>query len=247
MKRMFLLVCLLSVAAIYSYSQSLSLISHQGVVLTNSSVTQMGTPDSLELITYMDVKNITGNSINVYCKKVEVKMMDSVETTMCWAGGCYPSFVNVSPNGAPMAAGQTVTDFVGHYGSTTGHGFKSGESIVRWVFYNEANPNDSVYLVVKYTSYPLGIEENNLRQGTLSNAYPNPADASASFSYSVPSGSTGSLVIRNLVGTTIQHEDVTAGAGSKTINTSGLNAGLYFYSLMVDGKISQTKKLVVKH
>ena len=64
MKRMFLLVCLLSVAAIYSYSQSLSLISHQGVVLTNSSVTQMGTPDSLELITYMDVKNITGNSIN---------------------------------------------------------------------------------------------------------------------------------------------------------------------------------------
>ena len=130
MKRLILLVFLLSSIAFYGYSQSLSLLTTSGSVITNSSITQIGTSDSLELITYMFVKNISSHAINVFCKKVEVKVMDSCETTMCWAGGCYPSFVSVSPNSAAMAAGQTITDFVGHYGTVTGHGFKSGESIV---------------------------------------------------------------------------------------------------------------------
>lgn len=247
MKRLLLLVYLLAVIAFYGYSQSLSLVSPQGVVITNTSVTQVGTKDSLELVTYLYVKNISANTINVYSKKTQVSAMDSVETTMCWAGGCYPSFVNVSPNSAPMTPGQTITDFVGHYGTTTGHGFKSGESIVRWVFFNDANHNDSVYLTVKYTSYPLGVDDKISRQGLLSNAYPNPANGTAGFDYSLPSGSLGTIIIRNLVGATVHTEQVSAGTGNLTVSTASLNDGLYFCSLLVDGKISQTKKLVVKH
>ena len=247
MKRLLLLVSLFSAIAIFGYSQSLSLLTPQGVVITNASIIQAGTHDSLELITYLQVKNISTHTINVFCKKVEVAMMDSVETTMCWAGGCYPSFVNVSPNSAPMTAGQIVTDFVGHYGTTTGHGFKSGESRVRWVFYNEADHNDSVYLIVKYTSYPLGVDEKNAHSGLLSAAYPNPANASASFNYSVPVGSPGMIVVRNLVGAEVLTEQAAPGSGTLTVNTAGLSDGIYFCSLVLEGKINQTRKLVVRH
>lgn len=247
MKRLLLLVSLFSAIAIYGYSQSLSLINPQGHVITNTSIIQAGTKDSLELITYLQVKNISSQTINVYCKKVEVAMMDSVETTMCWAGGCYPSFVNVSPNGAPMTAGQVVTDFVGHYGTTTGHGFKSGESRVRWVFFNEANPNDSVYLIVKYTSYPLGVDEKNAHSGMLSAAWPNPASSSANFNYTVPAGSPGMIIVRNLVGAEVLAEQAEPGSGTLTINTAGLSDGIYFCSLVLEGKINQTRKLVVRH
>jgi len=247
MKKLFLLVYLLSIAAFYGYSQSLSLSNLQGPIVANSTIIQAGTPDSTELITYMNVKNTGTSTLNVFCKKVHVTMMDSVEVTMCWAGACYPSFVNVSPNSKPIDAGQIITDFVGHYSCMTSHGFKSGESIVRWVFYDGANTNDSVSVTVKYTSFPLGVDDKIIHQGILSNIYPNPADATVSFSYAVPSGSQGTIVIRNLVGSMVQTEQVSDGSGKMTLNTASLNDGIYFCSLVLDGKISQTKKLVIKH
>ena len=247
MKKLLLMVCLLSVAAFYGYSQSLSLTTPQGTNISNSSITQTGTKDSLELITYIYVKNTGTHAINVYCKKIEVNMMDSVESYLCWAGGCYTSGTFVSPNSAPMAAGQTLTDFVGHYGTVTNKGFKSGESIIRWVFFNDADHNDSVYLTVKYTTYPLGVDEKNSGQGMLSNAWPNPADATATLNYSVPTGSQGTIIVRNMVGSTVQTESLSSGYGKININTASLNDGIYFCSLLLDGKISQTKKLVVRH
>ncbi len=247
MKRLLLLVYLLSIVAFYGYSQSLYLSNAQGPIIANSTITQAGTPDSLELITYLNVKNIGTHAVNIYCKKIYISQIDSVEVTMCWAGSCYPPFVNVSPNSQPIAVGQTITDFVGHYGSVTGHGFKSGESIIRWVFYDATDRNDTVSVTVKYTSYPVGIQEKISLQGLLSNAFPNPAGATASFNYSVPSGSQGAIIIRNLVGAAVQTEQVISGAGKITVSTANLSDGLYFYSLMIDGKIIQTKKLVVKH
>ena len=249
MKKLLLLVFMLSAAAFSSYSQNLVLSNLQGNLPTNAFITQVGTPDSVELITYLYVKNTGASTINVFCKKVEVKKIDSVETTMCWAGGCYPSFVNVSPNAAPILSGQTITDFVGHY-TWAGYsqpGFKPGESIVRWVFYNEANANDSASVTIKYTSWPVGLDEITSREGTLSAAYPNPAGETTRISYTLPEGSQGAIMIRNLVGATVQTEQLRSGSGTITFRTSSLNDGIYFYSLVVDGKPIQTKKLVVRH
>lgn len=174
-------------------------------------------------------------------------MLDSTELTMCWAGNCYPSNVNISPYSQPITAGQTITEFVGHYSQIAFHHFKKGESVVRWVFFDRDNANDSMSVTIKYTSYPLGIAETSGRQATMSNAYPNPAGASANVSYSIPSGSDGIIIIRNLLGATMQSEQLSSLNGKITLNTANLSDGIYFYSLMVNGKSSQTKKLIVKH
>jgi hypothetical protein len=247
MKKILLSVCLLSFAAIYGFSQSLSLSNASGPIVANSVVVQAGTPDSVELITYFNVKNTSGAAMDVMCKKVEFNMLDSTEITMCWGGGCYPSNTYISPNPSTIGAGETNTEFVGHYSQIAFQHLKVGESVVRWVFYNRSNENDSVSVTVKYTSYPLGIDESIASQGTLSGFYPNPASVVANCNYSVPAGSRGTLVVRDILGTSILTQDLEGSKGKATIRTENLNGGIYFCTLLVDGKISQTKKLIVKH
>jgi len=247
MKKLFLSLCLLSVVAIYGYSQSLSLSNIHGAIVANSTIIQAGTPDSVELTTYLYVKNNGSKTIDVLCKKSQLRMLDSAEVSLCWAGGCYQSGTNISPNAATMAAGQTITDFVGHYQQVSFNHFMVGESVVRWVFYDRGNVNDSVSVTIKYTTYPLGIAESNSRQSTLSNIYPNPASIEAGCSYTLPSGSQGSILIRDMLGATVLTQVLPATTGKTVINTGNLNDGIYFCSLLVDGKISQTKRLIVKH
>ncbi len=246
MKRLLLSLTLLSAIGLSVYAQSLQLSNSQGVISPNAIIIQEGTPDSVELITYMYVKNIGSKTIDVLCKKSQLSMLDSTEITMCWAGGCYPPFVNISPNAQTITAGQTITDFVGHYTQSAFQHFKPGESVVRWVFYDMSNVNDSVSVTIKYTTYPLGVDDAKVKLGVLSNAYPNPSAVHASFSYSIPSGVTGAIIIRNLLGSTVYSEQLQSSAGKVSINTENLSDGIYFYSLVIDGRVSQTKKLIVK-
>ncbi|MFZ4521917.1 MAG: T9SS type A sorting domain-containing protein [Bacteroidales bacterium] len=247
MKRLILSACLLSIVAIYGYSQSLSLSNIGGTIAPNATILQVGTPDSAELITYFNVKNVSSNPVSVLCKKVELTMLDSTEITMCWAGGCYPATTNISPNSQAIPAGETNTEFVGHYTQIAFNHFKVGESVVRWVFYDRANVNDSVSVTVKYTSFPLGVDENTSRMGVLSGIYPNPASVNANCSYSMPSGAEGSIVVRDLLGSEVQNLLLPSSTGKVSINTLDLRDGIYFCSLLIDGKVSQTKKLIVKH
>jgi hypothetical protein len=247
MKTLVLSLCLLTATAFYGFSQSLSLSNQNGPIVPNSVIVQAGTPDSVELITYLNVKNTSGSSMDVMCKKVEFNMLDSTEITMCWAGGCYPANINVSPGHSTIGAGETNTEFVGHYTQIAFQHLKVGESVVRWVFYNRSNENDSVSVTVKYTSYPLGLDESAASLATMSGIYPNPASAAASCNYSVPAGSQGTLVVRDILGTSIVTQELENAKGKATIRTESLPNGIYFCTLVVDGKASQTKKLVVRH
>lgn len=248
MKKLLLSVYLISIVAFYGYSQNISLSDSNGTIAPNSVLIQAGKPDTNELITYLYIKNTGSSSIDVLCKKYHLSMLDSAEITMCWAGSCYSPETFISPNAQPIPAGHIVSDFVGHYTSTrTSYHFISGESVVRWVFFDRANVNDSASVTIKYTTYPLGIEEANACQGLLSNAYPNPASGYATCGYAVPAGSKGTIIIRDVLGSTVQTQTLSDAKGKFTMNTINLSDGVYFCSLLVDGKISQTKKLIVKH
>jgi hypothetical protein len=166
---------------------------------------------------------------------------------MCWAGGCYGSGTMVSPNDQPIPAGQINTEFSGHYTQVAFSHFKPGESVIRWTFYDKGNVNDSTSVTVKYTTYPLGISESDAFHATLSNIYPNPATTQASCSYSIPAGSNGTIVVRNLLGSTVMTQVLSANSGKASINTMDMNDGIYFCSLLVDGKTVESRKMIVRH
>lgn len=248
MKKIYLFTLILTSLTFYGIAQSVTLISKAGILGQNTTVYQAGTADSSELITFVDVKNVTTEPVNIFCKKSVLSVMDSTESVMCWADGCYPSWVTVSPSAKTIAPGETVSEFSGHYvwiGKNLG--FTSGETVIRWVFYNSVDAADSVSLTVYYTTYGAGLAESGIGPTSLSNAYPNPAGSQTTIGYSVPSGTDGSLLIRDVLGSTKKMEPLTSASGKITVNTSNLSDGIYFYSLMVNGKTAQTKKMVVKH
>ena len=74
---------------------------------------------------------------------------------------------------------------------------------------------------------------------------PNPVGNNTNISYTIPAGSVRTeLILTNSLGQTIQTIAIT-GSGLLNIDTSTLTNGVYFYSLVADGKTMITKKLVV--
>jgi hypothetical protein len=241
MKKSLLLFCFIYMAALLAYSQSLQLSDSAGPIANNSTRLKYGLPGADEIVSFVFVKNTTTDSISVKVKKVELFAQHGTSNVFCW-GLCFSPDVFVSPDPITIHAGETnVTDFSGHYIPTG----VLGISTIRYVFFNTNNPSDSVCVNIDFDTYAEGI--NNLPDGTLSNAYPNPANNSVSFNYSASQNSDAKLIIRNVLGTIVREVDITNNSGKLSLNTSELADGVYFYSFLVDGKSQVTKKLVIRH
>lgn len=242
MKKYLLLFCLTGIAALITYSQSLQLSDSTGPIANNSTILKYGLPSSPDdMVSFVFVKNTTADSISVKVKKVEIMALHVTVNTFCW-GICFSTEVFVSPDPIVIDAGRTDSlNFSGHY---TPNGV-IGISTIRYVFFDADNPSDTVCVNINFSTYPQGI--NDLSNVTLSNAYPNPANSTVSFSYSVPQNSNAKLIIRNVLGSIIKELDITNNSGKLSLNTSEFADGVYFYTFLVNGNSQVTKKLVIRH
>jgi hypothetical protein len=239
MKKFLLISYLFGMAACIGYSQSLSLSNENGAVANDSYVNVTGLPSDDELVVEMNVTNNTADPIPVMLKKVEISMVPGTASLFCW-GLCFSPTVFVSPDPITINGNATnETDFSGHYLPSG----MSGMSVIRYVFYDERNPNDSVCFNTNFQAYPLGI--GNAGSNAALSAYPNPASAKVTVDFSVAGNATAKVVLRNILGETVN--EIAATAGKVTFDVSQLNAGIYFYSLVVNGESVATKKLVVRH
>jgi len=241
MKKYVLLLCLAVITSLFAYSQSLTLSDSAGPLANNSTKLVYGLPSADEILSHVFVTNTTANTVRVKVKKVEIVVLDGTMNLLCW-GLCFDPTVYVSPDPIEIGAGITNnSDFSGHYIP----GGIIGISTIRYVFFNDANPSDSVCFNVDYDTYPQGISKQS--DITSTNAYPNPANNSVNFSCSVPQDSDAKLIIRNLLGTVVRDVDINSKSGKLSLNTSDLADGVYFYSVIVNGNPQFTKKLVIRH
>jgi hypothetical protein len=186
------------------------------------------------------VTNNSESAKDIRVKKVEISLVANTMNTFCW-GLCYPPTTYVSPETVTIDAHATnSTDFIGEYSPT---GF-SGASTVRYVFYDDANPSDSVCFNVEYSAFPLAI--NELGVAGIASAYPNPANSTLNVVYK-SNIANAVLAIRNVLGTTVLEMPLTGTAGKVAVNVSGLKEGIYFYSLMENGQSLVTRKVVIRH
>jgi hypothetical protein len=81
--------------------------------------------------------------------------------------------------------------------------------------------------------------------GTLEQNMPNPVRSGTRISYSVPEGAgRAQLVLTDALGRTIKSMQLSA-SGVLNIDATALSSGVYNYSLIVDGKTVQTRKMTV--
>jgi len=244
MKKFLLAACFLSIMAFIGYSQSLVLHdSVAGQLANNATINKTGVTNTGDIIKYMGVKNNTASSVNVLVKKSYINVLPETVNVFCW-GICFGPDTFISPEPISIDPGITnFTDFSGHYNPSA----VSGISTIRYTFLIEGNPNDSICFNVNFAAYPLGLDEIG-KKTTLTNAFPNPAGNTVSMNYSIPvAGSENSVIIRNVLGVVVKLEPVVNTSGKVTFYVNDLSDGIYFYSMIVEGKTILTKKLIIKH
>ncbi len=76
--------------------------------------------------------------------------------------------------------------------------------------------------------------------------YPNPNDGNMIFEYSLSAQSTGMFVLYDITGRMINKYKLTEGqSNSLKISESGLDNGVYFYSVIIDNTVKAYSKLVI--
>lgn len=75
---------------------------------------------------------------------------------------------------------------------------------------------------------------------------PNPFDASSTIAYFIPHGAgTAQMEFRDLQGTRLHTELLHSGDGLVRVHAEGLSAGVYIYTIVIDGKVVESKRMVV--
>ncbi|MEI6576050.1 MAG: T9SS type A sorting domain-containing protein [Bacteroidota bacterium] len=224
-------------------AQTLSLSTTAGPQPNGSDYTVFG--DYQTTITaYVAVHNNSANNISVLVKKTEVSVLGNSTNYFCWVQ-CYGGNVFVSPDAMPMAPNSVnLSSFSGDYDSQ-GH---LGTSTIRYTFYLDNNANDSVAINVHFYAGYAGINDPIAAKIQFSDAYPNPARNNVSFTYSLPSVTSGnaSVTVRNLLGSEVKNIAITDKQGKLNFSVADLESGVYFYSLIVDNASVLTRKLIIK-
>ena len=197
-----------------------------------------------EAITFnCDVRNLSGESVNVLAKKIAPAMAGGAQNFFCWTQ-CYGTSTIVSPAPLAIAANTIREEFHGYYKN---NGVLDDVNI-KYVFFLQDNPNDSVMLDAIFTPSTLGLSEN--KTPILISAGPNPAIENFSITYSqLPSKNNAEnvLIIYNAFGQKVSTQSITGTEGKLNFPVVSLSNGVYFYSLVCDNIPVYSGRFIVRH
>jgi hypothetical protein len=166
----------------------------------------------------------------------------------CWAicyseGAVTDGFVTPSQHALTIDAGASTNNF---YSDFVPNG-TVGIATYRYTFYDQTNPSDETSLEITFDTQNVGIKDvlTSGKSG-ISESYPNPAASDVNINYSLtPGWNQANLAIYSMLGSQVQSVNLNENQGTLNLDVSSLPAGLYFYTLVVDGNAINTKKMLV--
>lgn len=253
-----LTTALLLTSATFSFGQSIHILYEQTDV-TNKTITVPAMMDE-NVIAELSLQNTTGDKIDYQVNRTikNPPLAACASLYFCTGVQCYgpSSAVTWTPNDAGSSIGphavlpdpNTHPDSLPTYGISAHYEVCPEEcndlQVLYRVYKTASGTSDTAFVTINY-SCSTGITEENATLGSLSNAYPNPANNSFTVNYSMPVFSKSEIVLYDLFGKKIMETPLTAKEGKITINTSSLAPGVYFYSLLVNNQTAKSKRLVI--
>ena len=193
------------------------------------------------------VVNTGTQPISVKVSKKVISEVTGSENNICWGIACYPPFISVSPDPETIPAGGSNSSFKGDY---IPNGMP-GITTIRYSFFRATGATDSVHVTVRFdaSAAVLGTRKDlNNNAISICAPQPNPANEMTTIAFSLPANSRNNkLRIFNAIGGLVKEVAITQKQGTAVITTSNLANGVYFYTLQVDGRSVETKKLIVRH
>ena len=194
-----------------------------------------------EYIQHMQIRNLTSGDLNIIVEKEIIQDLEGTMIFFCW-GQCFSPDVFVSPNPVVVEANTVTADGLLSFHTMFEEGVY-GQVKVRYFAYEQEHPDARIYVDVVFNKSGVGVAENSVEFGR---AYPNPASSTVHFNYEITSGNRVSVSVYNLLGQEVMSQNLDALQGVATISVAGLNEGIYFCNLVVNGQTVKTEKFVVK-
>jgi len=225
---------------------SFNLINAQSLIITGN--TYFTGPSSNQITHHLDVKNNANKSITVVCQKTYLTIPPTLPSwagaSYCFAGNCYASSSTSPSSTALLNSGQTISyansdmdAFSGYYDPAG----TPGVTTVEYCFYDEINPSDRSCVVITYdVGSASSIDETNKLSGRF---YPNPTKDILYFDYY--SNKSADLIILDILGNKVSSRKLLY-EGTKKLNISEFEKGIYFGKLMIDNKVLMFQKIIVK-
>jgi hypothetical protein len=128
-------------------------------------------------------------------------------------------------------------------------GLAQGQSSIRFHVINKANSSDIVEFELNFQVEEKAEKEHiySSRHMTLYDLYPNPVSVDAFVAYKMYDEQIkAKIVIHNILGNPIEEYTLPFVDEHVKIKAETLTAGIYFYTLYIDGEGVITRKLIVK-
>lgn len=246
---------------IYKIMKSIILIISCFLFLFGNVFAQKNSLSKVSITARIYVVNVGTNSIDVQVIRIENSLTSNSVNYFCW-DVCYTPPVKRSINPVTIAPGDTTKLFYAAYDP-------KGDSLtsdITYCFYNANDITDSMCVNVLFG--PDGVLKKSLdtvvaiismdfvtgtseiflalNENKISNTHPNPSDEVVRLYYTLKSDiEQANIIIRDILGSVVKNVKLSKKYGKTVIQVSELNAGIYFYSLVVDNKTYSTKKLII--
>jgi hypothetical protein len=253
MKKNTLLFCSLFLVSLCIKSQSLVVYDENMNVVSNATISIQLLPNA-SIATEVPVKNTSSTSKFFKVVRTYRDIDASDLTQFCWAGQCYPYTLNLAYDSIELPP-NVLIDFINYippgeldpgwgFHAVFNAGPECVDRTVHYRFFDINNITDSTGVTIRYLC-TTGISENNKVQ-VASEIFPNPTTNSFTLNYSVKNtNSKPTLVITDVLGNTIKQQQLINLSGSEKVDVSQLPIGIYFYSLLIEGKLQSNNKLII--
>jgi hypothetical protein len=230
----------------FGFALSFLGMSAQSIELVNPVVQVNATAATLtgagEMVAEWPVTNISNAQISVKCSRSIISEVAGTSNYFCW-GVCYGETTNVSLLAQTILASDTNHTFYAHY-KPLGN---PGQTIIRYCFFNTANPTDQACQNVSFcyeSDCAMEVSEQNSTKFELVGS--NPLKGLSFLNYEMPQGVIeGQLLITNLQGKLVQQNTVKGNSGSILLNAQDYAAGVYQFTLSTS-KGRETLRVVVE-
>ena len=206
MKRIYLstIFTLLFVAL---FAQSIEVTDHNNNIKHfGDTVRFLSTNSDLatEHIIEFTVKNTSSSNKSYKVRKTYISILNGSENVFCF-GQCYIPSVFVSPSGLTLAGGASTSPgaFAVHYTPNS-----EGMSIIAYSVFDENNPADSTYFIVKYYVAVDASISTTTSSVTISDAYPNPAKDYFFVDYEINNAQMANIEVVNILGSVVFNQEI---------------------------------------
>lgn len=192
------------------------------------------------------VENISSDTVDVRLKRIDANYNALTDSNaICW-GLCFTPDISVSPPSftRSIAPGKQDTAILHVYPDKDG---RNRSGAITYVFFSSDNPSDSVAYDIQYEVLrDLGYSQFQAAEPQLE-VFPNPMHGpQGHFRYQLGASQRAFLEVRNLVGKTLLRQQLTTPKGKIPFSTRGWPQGIYLYSLEINGKVLETKKMILR-